>query len=352
LASVVLLRYVLARLAWAVVLFWAITVFTFVLFFVLPQPQNRAPGRAGQDDVNTRDALELSGPVYQQYGQFVTRFVRDGSLGRSYRNRREVNEIVRAAAPVTLSLVLGGAVIWLLIAFPVGVLSALRPRSLLDRAGMVFVLIGISAHPAWVSIMLEYAFSFRLGFFPVGGYCDLFSPAPSAECGGPTQWAYHLVLPWFALALLFAALYARMIRAAVLETIDEDYVRTARAKGAGPFSVLRRHVLRNALLPVVTMLGMDIGMFLTGTIFIESVFSLPGLGGLLRTSIQTRDLPVILGVVMFTTTAILLLNLVVDLLYAAIDPRVRTVEPRSSSADRAQRRTAATMTARATAPTA
>jgi peptide/nickel transport system permease protein len=348
----VLLRYVIARLAWAVVLFWAITVFTFILFFVLPQPQNRAPGRAGQDEVNTRDALQLTGPVYQQYVQFVTRFVRDGSLGRSYQNRREVKEIVTKAAPVTLSLVLGGAVIWLVLAVPIGILSALRPRSLLDRFAMIFVLIGISAHPAWVSVILEYVFSFHWEIFPIGGYCDLINPPPSSECGGPTQWAYHLVLPWFALSLLFAALYARMIRASVLETIDEDYVRTARAKGAGTIAVLRRHVLRNAMLPVITMLGMDIGMFLSGTIFIESVFGLQGLGGLLRTAIQTRDLPVVLGVVMFTTTAILLINLMVDLLYAVVDPRIRTVEARGPRSARGQRRASATMTARAAAPTA
>jgi peptide/nickel transport system permease protein len=345
------LRYVLARLVWAVVLFWAITVFTFVLFFVLPQPQIQLPGRAGQDEVNTRDALQLSGTIYQQYGQFVYRFVRHGELGRSYQNRRKVNEIIRKAAPVSASVVLGGAVIWLLLAFPIGVASALRPRSLLDRAGMVFVLIGISAHPAWVSLLLSRFVGGKTGLFPISGYCDLLSPHPSAPCGGPTQWVWHLLLPWFAIALLFAALYARMIRASVLETLEEDYVRTARAKGASGWGVLRGHVLRNAMLPVVTMLGMDIGMFLSGTIFIESVFGLPGLGGLLRSSINNRDLPVILGVVMFTTTAILLLNLIVDLLYTALDPRIGTTEARPLRVGRSRVRDA-TVPARTAAPTA
>jgi peptide/nickel transport system permease protein len=344
-------RYVLARLAWAVVLFWAITVFTFVLFFVLPQPQIDLPGRSGQDDVNTRDALRLSGPIYHQYGQFVYRFVRHGELGRSYQNRREVNEIIRKAAPVTASVVLGGAVIWLTLAFPIGIMSALRPRSLLDRAGMIFVLIGISAHPAWVSLLLSRFLGRGTGLFPISGYCDLFSPHPAAPCGGPTQWVWHLILPWFAIALLFAALYARMIRAAVLETMDEDYVRTARAKGASGWQVLRRHVMRNALLPVVTMVGMDIGMFLSGTIFVESVFGLPGLGGLLRSSINNRDLPVILGVVMFTTTAILLLNLIIDLLYSVIDPRIGMPEASVSRVRRARTREAA-VAARAASPTA
>jgi peptide/nickel transport system permease protein len=319
------LGYLAARIAWGVVLFFAITMFTFVIFFVLPQPQVRAPGRganAAEEDI--RNSLRLHGPVVAQYGQFTWHFVRHGSLGRSYFNRREVTETIRSTAPVTLSLVLGGAVVWLLIAIPIGVLSALRPRSLLDRAAMVFVLIGVSTHPAWLGLLLSYGLGHRLGAFPIGGYCDLFRP--STECGGLTQWSYHLLLPWFTMALLFAALYARMIRASVMETIHEDHVRTARAKGAGNFRVLRSHVLRNAMLPVVSMLGMDIGWFLTNAIFVETVFSLPGLGGLLRSSIGSRDLPVILGVVMFTTTAILILNLLVDLVYALIDPRISTSE--------------------------
>jgi peptide/nickel transport system permease protein len=344
------LRFLLARLAWAVVLFWAITVFTFVLFFVLPQPQIDLPGRGGEDEIDTRDALRLSGPIYHQYGQFVYRFVRHGELGRSYQNRRRVNELISKAAPVTLSVVAGGAVVWLLIAFPVGILSALRPRSLVDRAAMVFVLIGISAHPAWISLLLSRFLGQKTGLFPISGYCDLFSPHPAAPCGGPTQWAWHLLLPWFAIGFLFAALYARMIRASVLETLEEDYVRTARAKGASGWRVMRGHVLRNALLPVVTMVGMDIGMFLSWTIFVESVFGLPGLGGLLRTSINNRDLPVILGVVMFTTTVILILNLIVDLVYAMIDPRVGTTEPRAARAGRTRVREV-TVAARTAAPT-
>jgi peptide/nickel transport system permease protein len=320
------LGYLIARIASACLLFVAVTIFTFVLFFVLPRPQIDLPGRGGEDDVDLRESLRLEGSVPSQYVQFFKRFVTDGSLGSSYYNRRPVNDILKQTVPVTLSLVAGGVIFWLLIAFPVGIISALRPRSLIDRAGMVFVLIGISAHPAWVSLMLSYFMGFRLEAFPINGYCDLISPSEGARCGGPTQWIYHLILPWFALALLFAALYARMIRAAVLETLEEDYVRTARAKGASSFRVLRGHVFRNALLPVVTMVGMDAGMFLTGTIFIESVFGLPGVGGLLRSSINSRDLPIVLGIVMFTTTVILVLNLVIDLVYPLLDPRVRVRE--------------------------
>jgi peptide/nickel transport system permease protein len=345
--------YVIARLAWAVVLFFAITMVTFIIFFVLPQPQTRGPGLGGQvtqGESDLRQAFRLEGPVLVQYGQYTWRFVRHGSLGRSYFDRQQVMDKIRRTAPVTLSLVLGGALVWLLIAIPVGIVSALRPRSLVDRGGMVFVLVGVSAHPAWLSLILVYGLGFKLGWFPVGGYCDLFSPQTS--CGGPTQWAYHLLLPWFAIALLFAALYARMIRASVLETLDDDYVRTARAKGAGTARVLRSHVLRNAMLPVVTMLGMDIGLFLTNAIFVETVFGLPGVGGMLRQSITRRDLPVIVGVVMFTTTVILILNLIVDLVYARIDPRIQTregVAAHSAATRRLRRR--ATVPVRASATT-
>jgi peptide/nickel transport system permease protein len=176
----------------------------------------------------------------------------------------------------------------------------------------------------------------------------MFSPA--TPCGGPAQWVWHLLLPWFTFAFLYAALYARMIRANVIETLDEDYVRTARAKGAGELRVLRAHVLRNSMLPIVTMIGMDIGTALGGVIFVESVFGLPGLGGILRGAITQRDLPIVLGVVTYTTIAILVLNLVVDLLYAFIDPRIRlTTGVRTSGRTRARAAKHAAAPATATA---
>jgi peptide/nickel transport system permease protein len=335
-----MLRFVIARLAWGVVLFFAITIFTFVVFFLLPQPHVNQRGRGETiGELDIRNSLRLHGPVYQQYAQFVYRFVRHGSLGRSYFNRQTVSSIIYRAAPVTLSLIIGGAVMWLLIALPIGLLSALRPRSLLDRAGMLFVLVGISAHPAWLGLILGYGLGYRLGWFPLNGYCEMFSP--TGICGGPTQWVYHLILPWFTFALLYAAMYARMIRATVLETLDDDYVRTARAKGAGEWRVLRAHVLRNSMLPVLTMIGMDIGTALGGVVFVESVFNLPGLGGMLRGALPSHDLPVILGVVMFTTTGILILNLAVDLVYGAIDPRIRGAYSTRSREPRRQRAKAA-----------
>ena len=150
--------------------------------------------------------------------------------------------------------------LWLMISIPIGILSALRPRSLLDRVTMVFVLIGISAHPVWIGLLGAYFIGFKLHLVPITGYCDLVSP--TGDCGGPIQWAYHLILPWCTFAVLFAAIYVRMIRAYTMETLGEDFVRTARAKGASEPHVLRNHVLRNALLPVVTILGMDVGLAL------------------------------------------------------------------------------------------
>jgi len=223
---------------------------------------------------------------------------------------------------VTASLVIGGAVFWLLLSVPIGVLAAVRRGSLLDRGATSFVLIGISAHPVWIGLIFAYVFGYRLHLTPITGYADVFNPPPG-QPGGPVQWAYHMLLPWLTFMILYTALYVRMIRANVIETMSEDYVRTARAKGASESTVMRRHVLRNVMLPVVTILGMDIGLALGGAIFTETVYSLPGLG---RTSVQALanyDVPTVLGVIVFATVVIIVFNLVVDILYAWIDPRIR-----------------------------
>ena len=329
-----MLRYLIRRLLWAVVLFVAVTVVTYVIFFIIPaNPAALVCGRTCDEAALKRAErfLGVDKPVHVQYVRFLERLLpvtfdvppklKTPSLGTSFSTRRDVNEVVLTAAPVTASLVLGGALVWLLIALPVGILSALRPRSLLDRAGMVFVLVGISAHPVWIGLILAYVFGYRLGWAPITGYCDFVNP--STGCGGPVQWAYHMLLPWATFALLFAATYTRMTRASVMETLSEDYVRTARAKGAPESRVVRSHVLRNALLPITTMLGLDIGLALGGAIFTETVFGLPGLGQIALESIQGFDLPVTQGIVVFGTISILLFNLVVDLLYAVIDPRIR-----------------------------
>src|SRR6187200_3780462 len=319
-------QFLVRRLIWAMVLFLAVTVVTYVIFYVTPaDPARLAAGQGAtpEDVQRVAERLHLDEPVWEQYGRFLWQLVGEQSLGESFVNRQDVNDVVLRAAPVTASLVFGGAVVWLMRALPVGILSALRPRSLVDRAGMVFVLIGLSAHPVWIGLIFAYVFGYKLGLTPISGYCDAFNPSDTAECGGPVQWAYHMILPWATFAILFAALYVRLIRANVMETMNEDYVRTARAKGAPEPQVIRSHVLRNSLLPVVTILGMDIGIALGGAIFTESIYSLPGLGRQVLNSYNNFDLPVILGIVVFSTLCIIVFNLIVDLLYAWVDPRIR-----------------------------
>jgi peptide/nickel transport system permease protein len=321
-----MIRYLIRRLLWAVVLFIAITIITYVIFFMVPSdPARKACGQLVTPTClkKARHYLGLDRPVYVQYGKFLQRVVVHRSLGISFANHQQINDIVARAAPVTASLVFGGAVTWLLIAIPIGILSALRPRSLLDRSAMVFVLIGISAHPVWIGLIFSWLFGYKLHITPIAGYCEVFSPPEGSSCGGLVQWFYHMILPWMTFAILFAALYVRMIRANVMETLNEDYVRTARAKGAPESTVMIKHVLRNAMLPIVTMLGMDIALGLGGAVFTETVYSLHGLGFTLINSLNADDLPTTQGVVVFGTLAIIVFNLVVDLLYAVIDPRIR-----------------------------
>jgi len=321
-----MIRYVIRRVLWAFVLFIAVTIVTYIIFFIIPaDPARAVAGRNPTPQMieSARHYLGIDRPVYVQYARFLKRLVVDQDLGRSFQNRESVNSEVGKAAPVTASLVFGGVVLWMLIALPIGILSALRPRTIIDRATMTFVLIGISASPIWIGLILTYFFSYKWRLTPISGYCDFFNPSAGAECGGPVQWAYHLILPWMTFALVNAALYVRMIRANMLEAMNEDYVRTARAKGAPESRVVRAHVLRNALLPIVTMLGMDIGYLLGGAVFTESIFSLPGMGRTSVNALNGLDLPTVQGIVVFATIAIIVFNLLVDLLYAWIDPRIR-----------------------------
>jgi peptide/nickel transport system permease protein len=319
-----MVRYLIRRFIWAAALFVVVTMVTYVIFFIIPaDPARLACGQRATPGCIQRAAehFGLDRPIYEQYGRFLWRLVYHHDLGQSFVDRQSVNETVLKAAPVTASLVFGGAVIWLALSLPLGILSALRPRSLLDRTGMLFVLIGISAHPVWIGLIFAYVFGYKLGWTPITGYCDLINP--STDCGGPVQWAHHMLLPWATFAILFAALYVRLVRASVMDVSQEDYVRTARAKGASERTVVTQHVLRNALLPVVTILGLDVGAALGGAIFTESVYSLPGLGQTALGSITTFDLPVTQGIVVFGTICILTANLLVDILYSIIDPRIR-----------------------------
>jgi peptide/nickel transport system permease protein len=329
------LTYLVRRLGWAAVSFFVVTLYTYVLFFILPSytVANRR-GYTGVQGTGLRESGGSDGSFLHEYGTFVVNVVQL-DLGASRRTREPVSHVIARAAPATASLVVGAAVLWLLLAFPIGILSALRPRSLLDRGGMVFVLIGISCHPLWLSYMIAYVFGYRLQWFPIAGYCDIFGPA--GTCGGPVQWAYHLMLPWFTFALGFAAIYARMIRASLKETLDEDYVRTARAKGLTEWEGVRKHALRNALLPIVTMISMDLGLAFAGAVFVERAFGIPGVGSLLVGSLQSRDVPVVLGIVVLVTIVILLLSVIVDVAYQLIDPRVRPHAQREAAPSASER---------------
>ena len=318
--------FLIRRAFWAIFLFLVATVVTYVIFFVIPaDPAQLAAGKGSTPEIvaHIRHMMHLDLPIYQQYWIFLWNIIRHGSLGHSYVTGLSVDHIIGGDAPITISLVLGGAVFWLSLSIPIGILSALRPRSVVDRSAMVFVLIGISAPAVWIGLILAYVVGFRLGWTPIAGYCNLLPSHQTGVCSGPLNWAYHMILPWLTFMFLFAALYVRLIRANVMETMNEDYVRTARAKGASPARVLVQHVLRNSMLPVVTILGMDIGLALGGAVFTETVFNLHGLGQELIRSADADDLPVIVGVVVFATTSVVIFNFLVDVAYAWLDPRVR-----------------------------
>jgi peptide/nickel transport system permease protein len=314
--------YALKRVVCAAALFLALATVTFVLLFVLPHTDS-APGRR-RAGVAPRPPLDIHGSVVHEYGQFLSR-IAHGALGTSSVNGHEVTTILTTAAPITAGLVLGGAVLWMLVALPLGLIAALRPQSLTAKAGGAFTLLGLSVHPLWLGLVLSWVFGDQLGWFPPGGYCDTLGPQP--ECGGPLPWAYHMALPWTAFALLYGALYVRLIRANAAEALRQDHVLTARAKGVPDWGVLRSHVLAATVRPVLSALVLDVGGLAMGTfgaaIFVEVAFGIPGLGRTAAQSFQRHDLPVIIGILLFVTTTVVVANLVADLAAAVLDPRVR-----------------------------
>ena len=303
-----------------------VTIAVFVIFFLIPgsplKITTQGMGADARMAARLKAQLHLDTSIYQQYWIFTWNIVRHQSLGYSYHDGTSVRWIIGQDSRVTGSLVLGGTFFWLLISVPLGIISALKPRSFVDRAGMVFVLVGISAPPVWIGLVLAYIFGFKLGWTPIADYCNFFADS-SGSCSGPMRWAYHLLLPWATFSFLFAAIYVRMIRSTVSETMREDFVRTAWAKGASRARVVTRHVFRNSMLPIVTMLGMDIGVALGGTVLIEDVFSLHGLGDELLVATHGYDVPVVVGIVTFVAFAVIVCNFVVDVAYAWLDPRIR-----------------------------
>jgi peptide/nickel transport system permease protein len=317
-----MLRFIARRLLLAAMVLWLITVAVFVLFFVTPHdPARVIAGRLAtpQTVAAVRHRLGLDRPVPEQYGHFLDRLLH-GDLGYSYYNSEPVTHLLLSRLPVTVSLTAGAAVIWLALGIGTGVLAARRPRSVADRAATVFVLTGLSTPTFLVGIIVLYVLFFRLHlagitFFPGGGYVPITQ--------SPAGWAQHLILPWLTLAFVSAATYSRLTRASLLDVLGEDYITTARSKGLSKRRVVYHHGLRSALTPVVTQLGVDVGALLGGAIVTESIFGLPGLGQLAVQSVTTQDLPVIVGVVLIAAAFVVIANIVVDMLYAILDPRVR-----------------------------
>jgi peptide/nickel transport system permease protein len=317
-----MLRFVARRLLLGLLVLWITSGAVFVLFFVAPHdPARLIAGKLATPQtlalVNHR--LGLDRPLPDQYAGFMGRLLH-GDLGYSYYNSAPVRSLLASRLPVTASLSLGAAALWMVVGVGVGVAAARRPRSVVDRGGTLLVLTGLSMPTFLVGLLLIYFLFFRLhlvgiGLFPASGYVPLTQD--------PAGWAQHLLLPWITLATVTAATYSRLTRGSLLEVLGEDYIRTARAKGLPEGRVVYRHGLRSALTPVLTQLGVDLGTLLGGVIVTEQVFGLPGLGQLAWQSVTTQDLPVIIGIVLVASAFIVLANLLVDLGYALLDPRVR-----------------------------
>lgn len=317
-----MIRFFIRRILLGILVMWIITLLVFGLFFIAPN--NVAQTLAGRQAppetvalISHRLGLDL--PLWQQYYNFVSNAVR-GDFGFDYYHGVPVTTIMANALPITLSVVIGAAIIWLVLGIFNGVISAIRPRSFVDRGLTVFALFFYSMPTFLLGLLLLYFLYFRLtlrgiNFFPAGGYVAL-----SAD---PMAWFQHMILPWFTLALVSAATYTRLTRASMLDVLSEDYIRTARAKGLRERRVVTRHALRAALTPIVTQFGIDIGSLLGGVVVTETVFSLPGLGKTAIDAINQQDLPVIIGIVLFASAAVVVANIFVDVAYAALDPRVR-----------------------------
>ncbi len=302
-------RYLLARFGQAALLLVGVSFITFVLLYILPaDPARQIAGRsASAETVATiRQQLGLDLPFHQQYSRYLGQLVQ-GDLGRSYAQKTEVAEIIASRMPATLLLMFAAIVCELVIGLGIGIFAAMRQGQRGDDAVMLLSFIGVSTPQFVAGILMLYVFSVALDWFPVGGYGEF----------------RHLVLPSLTLGLLGAGWYSRMMRSSMIEVLTQDYIRTARAKGVPERGVIMRHALRNALLPIVAMIGLDIGLFMSGSVVVESVFGWPGIGQLAWQAIQQVDIPIIMGVTLVAAVAIVLGNLLADLIVPLVDPRIR-----------------------------
>jgi peptide/nickel transport system permease protein len=334
------ITYIVRRLLAAVLLLFIVSAVTFAIFFLFPKilgatPETLATRYAGRTATPetvklVADRLGFYDPIITQYfdwvrGIFVGAKYDTGArladcpapcLGYSFRTQQPVWPELLTRIPVTLSLAIGAAILWLVGGVLVGTISALRKGTIFDRAAMTVALAGVSLPIFFTGLLSLSIFSYSLGWTVPGGRF-----VPFAE--NPLEWAYSLLLPWITLAFLFSAQYARHTRAGMLETMNEDFIRTARAKGLPERTVVVKHGLRGALTPILTIFGLDVGLLLGGAVLTESAFSLKGLGEYAIDGIKNYDLPKVMGVVLVAATFVVIANLIVDLLYAVVDPRVR-----------------------------
>jgi peptide/nickel transport system permease protein len=346
--------YILRRLISGLLLVFLLTLITFALFRLVPAQPWRAIlsnpfENYTQADIEAAERkLGLDRPLIVQYGDFIWRIVRHADFGTSYYGA-DVRQSLETTLPVMWSIVLGGAVLLFLLAVPLATISALRPNSVLDRAILAFSILGVALHPFMIGLGLREVLADRLHLVPglstslygdpLNYYCPLRAPPPVPPgftgpdpCGGVRDWAGHLVLPWITFAVIFLPIYMRMLRARIVEVLGEPYILAARAKGTPTVRLLRTHVLRNALLQPLTMIGMEIGLALTVSIYIETMFNMYGVGTLAVAALGEGtsfsaggrfDLPILAGIVFTVALSVILLNLLIDLLYGWLDPRVR-----------------------------
>jgi peptide/nickel transport system permease protein len=301
-----------------ILVLFAVTVLTFLIFNVIPagDPALRLAGRQpdpGQLEV-IRKQWGFDKPVTVQYEKTIGKIF-GGDLV-SYSTQQNVTDEIRDRAPRTFALAIGAAIMWMAFSIAIGLFTAVRAGKFADRLLTILALIGISMPVFWIGALMNYYLGFKWGIFPNGGY------VPFTD--DPWQWFYHLLMPWTALSILFIGVYSRVLRGNVLDTMNDDYVRTARAKGLSERQVLLRHVLRNSLIPIVTLWGLDFGAVLGGgAILTETVFELQGVGQYAAESVGTLDVPPVMAITMYGAFFIVLLSAIVDIMYAALDPRIR-----------------------------
>jgi len=317
-------RYIIRRLLWTVVVILVVTLITFVIFYVLPSgdPALRFAGKEPTPQVlaQVRRDLGLNHNVAIQYLLYLKHLVlgdRYGwpGLGFSYSTGAAIAPQLWQRALITIQLVVGAAVMWILIGIPIGVYSALKPRSVFDRSSLFVGLVFISTPVFWFGLLMLWLFWDTLGWLPGTGYV--------AFTNNPVEWAGHMLMPWLVLALPFAAIYARIVRSNMLDTLGEDYIRTARAKGLPERRVIANHALRASVVPIVTLLAVDVAQLIGGTVVVETIFNLQGLGSWVLDGALNEDLPVTLAVTLVATVAVCILSLFADVIYAYLDPRVR-----------------------------